>query len=776
MNYDCDTRPYWTNLDKEDPKRRWGNFTSRGRAFAITDPDTPRPWLNYLVNSLFGAVISNRGHGFHWLYSTLFRITKYDHPIDYLPREFDTGRDAWFHEGGRDPVHFFQSADAFVCTHSPYASLFTGRIGDWEIEAFFTVPLEAPLELFRWKIRNTSQQPRPLSIEWAQTWSVATFGIHTAEEGIPYVSTPGAGFRAFEEKDGWFARVNDPELPCEVHAFFVGTNARPLTLTPIESRRKDGRVFRFHEARLAFSDTWKAGEIKTIWIAAGAAPDERSFAQALALARNPSQTSRSAFRRTRTLRRLQKRVECRLPAEDADLERFLNIWFKHQLHLTFHFCRSGHSGYRDTLQDLWGYTLMDPAAAREKLVKTLSHLRSDGTAPRNFSNYPGGKHDHRRFMDSGSWIAEALADYVAETGDTALLSEEIPYLDGGRGSVLEHAWRAGQALFDRRGRHGACLVGDGDWNDALEGISRGGDAVSLWLTIALYHSHSRLAELLEFIGDVERVRVLRAQMEELRNVINGPGWDGEWFVYGFTGSGRPIGSHINREGRIHANAQSWAVFSGAAYPEHARLAMDSVDRYLQTPLGAALLAPPYIEEAAEVGRIARLEPGTFENGAIYIHAVAFQIRAYLALGRNDAAYRTFKHVLPTNPENPDARRTSEPYATGNYYCGPGHARFGQNFFTWFTGNPAWFLRIGFDLMLGVRAGFNGLIIDPHPPSHWQSYLVWRTFRGCRYEMVFQRGSTSALRIHLDGREIAGNKLPLPTAKRVAVKVELPARG
>lgn len=769
--YDCDTRPYWTKLEDENAHKAWGEFRAGGRAYRILDPDTPRPWLNYLVNDRFGAVISNRGQGFQWLFSTLFRITKYDHPIDYLPREFDTGRDAWFCEPGGEPVHFFKQARELQCEHTPFATTFTGRVGAWEISAEFTVPLDHPMELMRWRVVNRAGERKPLSIKWAQTWSVATFGIHTAEEGIPYVSTPGTMFEVWAEGSAWRARCLDPALPCPVYAFFAATGARPDAMTPIESVRRDGRVFRFHEASLAYAGEWAPGEVRSLIVAAGAAPSEEEAQNALRFALDEQGYDRAARERRRAVGALQRRAICRVPPEDRDVERFLNVWFKHQLHLTFNFCRSGHSGYRDTLQDLWGYTLLDPPAARAKLLRALSHLRADGTAPRNYSNYPKGAHDHRKFMDSGSWIAEALADYVAETGDLAVLGETLPYLDGGSGSVLEHAWRAGQALFQMRGQHGGCLVGEGDWNDALEGISRDGAAVSMWLTMALYHSHRRLAELLAYIEDHERLSVVVDQMAELERVINGPGWDGDWFVYGFTGSGNPIGSHRNREGKIHANAQSWAVFSGAATREHAERAMQSLDRYLQTPLGAALLAPPYVEDAAEVGRIARLEPGTFENGAVYIHAVAFQVRAYVALGRNDDAWRVLKAVLPTNPQNPDARRTSEPYATGNYYCGPGHARFGQNFFTWFTGNPAWFLRIGFDEILGVRAGFSGLEIRPHPPTHWREYVVHRTYRGCRYRIRFERVADQAFaRILLNGALVEGPILPLPTENRAEVLV------
>lgn len=542
-------------------------------------------------------------------------------------------------------------------------------------------------------------------------------------------------------------------------------------VTPLETRGKHGEALRFHRVRVDQDMDIAPETSKGVHVFSGASRNPSTVEAAWCLLQKPGADLRALRRTKRDRARREKRVCCTIP--DKDLQNFLNVWFKHQLHLTFQFTRSGHSGYRDSVQDTWGYTLLDPSAARDRLLRILSHLRSDGTAPRQFSNYCDGKHDHRNFMDSGVWIGETLVDYLRETGDTELLNETIPYLDEGTGTVEEHVWRAGQALFARRSQHGACLTGDGDWNDALEGISRDGDAVSMWLTMALFHSHSQLLDLYTHLGDDARCRTLEDQLSCLREVIESAGWDGFWYVYGFTGSGRPIGSRHNREGRIHLNAQTWAVFSGAASQDRAEAAMRSADRLLDTPLGAALLAPPYVHDAAEVGRIARLEPGTFENGSVYIHAVAFQVRAYLSLRRYEDAWRTFKAVLPTNPENPDARRTSEPYATGNYYCGPGHAREGQNFFTWFTGNPAWFLRIGFDEMLGVKAEFDGLRIEPQVPPHWRRYRVVRTFRACRYDIRFERGDTNSVKVSLDGTELATPHVPLQEGPTATVQVLFP---
>jgi cellobiose phosphorylase len=367
-----------------------------------------------------------------------------------------------------------------------------------------------------------------------------------------------------------------------------------------------------------------------------------------------------------------------------------------------------------------------------------------------------------------------LVDLIKETGDFSILKHELKFLDSTEtASVDEHVFRALDYLYKHRGQHGICLTGDGDWNDALEGISRDGDAESVWLTIALYDAMKLMQELYSAAKQPERAEIMHERANEIKNIVNDVAWDGAWYIYGFTGSGKPIGSKKNREGKIHLNAQAWAVFSGIADSERANLAMQSVFKYLDSPLGPVLMSPPYIDEAGEVGRIANLEPGTFENASIYQHAVTFYIFALLAknIKKSNKAFSVFSNLLPTNPDNFDCRRTSEPYCTGNYYCGTGHPRYGQNFFTWFTGNASWLLRAGFDEILGVKAGFNGLKISPSVPDDWDEFSVKRNFRNCDYHIEFTRSHDNSTHIYIDGKEITGNTITASSNKYCKIKVE-----
>lgn len=771
--YDCDTRPYWTDEQAlQSGPRTFGHFTEKGHGYRITNPATPRPWLNYFANDRFGAVLANDGKGFCWYKTSLVRITKYDHPIDYLPRQFEDGRDIRVTDPATgESARLFRDGQSLVCTHYPGFSEITATVLGLDFRIRFFVPVDRPCEVWLAEITNPGPRPRTITLECAQTWSLAKFGSHTAEEGIPYLSTPGDRLTTTVADHAVRADAASPELPWRLHAFFSSPGAT-ASVAPLPEVRRDGRRFVFHRCLLTHTLTLGAGGSRDIAVFSGATEDA---AEAKAISQATREDAAADWQHVQEQWALfASHAHCRLP--DKNLEYFLNYWFKNQLHLTFHFVRSGHWGYRDALQDAWGYTLLDPASAARRLRFMLSGMFANGTAPRQLSKFEDGKHDCRRFMDSTVWAPRAVLGLLQETGDRAFLSELLPFLDGGASSVLDHLRRGVDALWEKRGRHGGCLTGDGDWNDALEGISRDGDAESYWLTMALYDAVMIMKRLYEWLDDQEAAGVMAERAAALARVVNTDAWDGEWYCYGVTGSGKPIGSHRNREGRIHLNAQSWAVFSGLADASRSTQAIEAVDRYLGTPVGPALLAPPYDLEAGEIGRIARLEPGTFENGAVYQHAVSFYILALLRAGRPDQALDVFRRLLPTNPENPDARRTSEPYCTGNFYCGPGHSRFGQNFFSWFTGNAAWLMRIGFDDLLGVRAGFDGLVIEPNVPSDWEHWSVERLYRGCLYEMTFDRsGAVDSLRITIDGQPVAGHVIPPLSRPRARVSVLLPRR-
>jgi cellobiose phosphorylase len=48
-------------------ENRYGHFSGDGREYVITDPRTPRPWVNVIANPRLGLVVSHTGSGFTFI-------------------------------------------------------------------------------------------------------------------------------------------------------------------------------------------------------------------------------------------------------------------------------------------------------------------------------------------------------------------------------------------------------------------------------------------------------------------------------------------------------------------------------------------------------------------------------------------------------------------------------------------------------------------------------------------------------------------------------------
>ena len=104
-------------------------------------------------------------------------------------------------------------------------------------------------------------------------------------------------------------------------------------------------------------------------------------------------------------------------------------------------------------------------------------------------------------MWSGSPIAPV--QYIETTGDTAVLEEKIPFLEGRAlqpeehdaffmpgvsdetATLFEHCARALDHAL-QVGEHGLPLFGTGDWNDGMNRVGEKGKGESVWLGWFLY--------------------------------------------------------------------------------------------------------------------------------------------------------------------------------------------------------------------------------------------------------------------------------------------------
>ena len=82
----------------------------------------------------------------------------------------------------------------------------------------------------------------------------------------------------------------------------------------------------------------------------------------------------------------------------------------------------------------------------------------------------GGNHDiGSGFNDDPLWLILAVCEYAKETGDYAILDEEVPFDERStsRPSLWEHLRGRSITWCDVCGPHGLPLIGRADWNDCL---------------------------------------------------------------------------------------------------------------------------------------------------------------------------------------------------------------------------------------------------------------------------------------------------------------------
>ena len=213
--------------------------------------------------------------------------------------------------------------------------------------------------------------------------------------------------------------------------------------------------------------------------------------------------------------------------------------------------------------------------------------------------------------------------------------------------MYEHCCRA----LDRgltTGQHGLPLIGCGDWNDGFSRVGRLGRGESVWLGFFIDYVLERMLPLCCERGDDERVARYAAYRERLRAALNSAGWDGAWYRRAYYDNGQPIGSATSDECQIDALAQAWAVLSGVAPPERARMAMDAVEaRLVDDEAGMIrLLTPAFDRTPNDPGYIKGYLPGIRENGGQYTHGVLWVVRAMAEMGRGTRAVELLRMLTP----------------------------------------------------------------------------------------------------------------------------------
>ncbi|MBN2289684.1 MAG: hypothetical protein JXQ83_10165 [Candidatus Glassbacteria bacterium] len=751
-----------------------------GSRLLVAKVATPRPYLHLIGNNhsrehgVYSSFWDQSGAGFSCLDTVLagpvtsHKDTSYvptvprstDHRHFYLREEPGPGGDAadiWhvFPQRGREEEEY----DNFLCEQGLGTVRLSAGRNRVEAGLLVYVPVDDPLEVWRITLTNRAEYSRRLKLFLWLNWGLESYPSYYFDPRVV-----GQG-RRYEELNALVALNRDQNNKHPRTGFlmssepfdgfdmsgedFTGGGYARIYPRAVEQGRCRGSLgvqpYQGLIAAMQLNLELGASQTRTLDFLLGVTdPDETKGRVHLEGLRRVYFREGGVEEALAELKRSWGRMIGRhlVKTPDAEIDGFFNVWSKYQAKNTARLTRAlDKVGYRDVLQDLMGINSFNPGYTAVMLPATMHYQLADGRAIRQFAKYKDAPHDLRMYMDSSSWIADTLVDYVKETGDESILDREEGFFDQETGrvdeqnkaSLYEHTLRSLKGLYQHRGLHGLCKIGHGDWNDSLDSVGKGGDGVSVWLSMALVYAAYKFRELTLRRKDLESTQLMDLVIGEMTGNINEHAWDGGHYVYAFMPDGTPVGSSLNPEGKIHLNVNTWSLFNGVAEKAGRVDQVLEAVAGLETPLGYLLLSPAYTVRSKQVGRIADIIPGQFENASIYSHGQAFAAYAMAVLGKGDKALLDVKKILPSHTL-PDIS-TGPPNQLSNYTVGVEHEQFGRNFYNNFCGALAW-MRKTLDRMCGVLANFDSLVIDPCIPSCWKSFEVIKVFRGSRVKVRF----------------------------------------
>ena len=768
-----------------------GRFTHSGAAYEIGTPDTPHRWSNYLFNDDYYLQVSQTAQGLSRATAPVFMEFTRDFRQFYL---LDEATGTSFNTNCHNPD---ARPGAFTCTHALGWTRIDATFGSFETSLRVFVPMRQAVEIWTYSVRNRSRRKQKVSL--FSVFSLALRGATGVRAGfnpktgmIEATGLPDAVFYNDWEKNQkgqryayLFADRHPASFDCSEERFFGSENLARMPVA-VQSGTCSNTISEGENTVAAFQHrlTLGPGEEKEVHLVLGCSYKPGTAARMRAVFHDGAAVAREVKKVETYWRGVSSRFTVRTPDEHFD--GFMNHWLKKQVAFGSRINRgSCIFPVRNPLQDAAAYAMLDGAFAKTKILELAALQDPNGylhmwQVSKSEPEVPKIGMNFLKHKDAQVWLIVCTCNIAQQTADFGWLDAPVPYSGTAMsGSLYEHLLRAVDYMERDCGAHGLCLMGDGDWNDPLNGAGRLGKGESTWTTMGFKYALMQLLPLAQARGDAPTVRRFERLMAKLDRAVNKHCWDGNWYVAGFDDEGVPFGKAADKEGRILLNAQSWAIMSGVARGERLDRLLRTIDG-IDSRVGPQTITPAFTKWNPVWGRISLWVPGTGENGGVYCHAAMFKAYADCLAGRGDAAYDTLRKIMPTNPENPPERNRQVPVFVPNCYFGlPDSSNFGRSTHSPVTGTAAWMMWVGVEHILGIQATVDGLTVNPCLPRHWREAAIRRAYRGATYDIrIANSGQPGAgvEEIVVNGSRLEGRVLPYRAGGVYRVEVTMAAQG
>lgn len=767
-----------------------GGFTEDGKEYVINSKreyTTPLPWINVIANQHFGTIISESGSSYTWSENAHgFRLTPWHNdPVSdscgeaYYLRDEESGQ-FW------SPMPYpRKSNSAYRTRHGFGYSLFEHAHDGILSEVRVYVDLDAPVKFVALKIRNASGRPRKISATGYVEWVLGSLRSKESMHIVTEMDTMTGALIARNSYNTEFANrvvfFDVDELASSFtadRAEFIGRNGTLSNPDAMRRSKLSGKWGAGLDPCAAFQVAFdlEDGNIREVIFRMGSGQDRFEVERIIKQFRG-SKSAAQALDKVHTFwQNTLGSIQIETP--DPSLNILTNGWLVYQVLACRLWGRSGFYqsggafGFRDQLQDVLALMHADPQLTRNQILLAASRQFKEGDV-QHWWHPPVGRGVRTLCSDDFVWLPYVTSRYVECSGDTKILDEVIPFLEGRllnaneesyydlpiisemKASLYDHCKRSIQHAL-RLGEHGLPLIGSGDWNDGMNMVGIHGQGESVWLAFFLYDVLQRFSKIAALKNDPSFVDYLSKVADELRTNIDTHAWDGEWYRRAYFDDGTPLGSSQNEECMIDSIAQSWSILSNAGKPEKTQLAIRSANKYLiNREKGLIqLLEPPFNTSSLDPGYIKGYVPGVRENGGQYTHAAIWMVMAFAKMKDQKHTWELLNMINPIN-HGKSAQDLSiykvEPYvmAADVYGVDPHTGRGG---WTWYTGSAGWMYQLILESFLGLQRRGDELWFEPCIPAEWPSFKMKYRFKSTTYYIEVIAGTVAEKTAMIDGVE------------------------
>lgn len=786
-------------MNRQDRPDSYYQFDDEKREIRFLRYDMPTPWMNYLSNGTFHTMISHAGGGVAFYKSPqIWRLNHYR--FFHLPTDrsgfytyIKDGETIWCPTNM--PVS--ERPEEWQSAHGMGYTRFEAKKKGVEAEALYYVGPEENALI--WELSLTADEDKTVTVypyvelgmmefmrelQW-QCYNKHQLSVSYMEEEEILVYRYGVETQPKPDQTPLvFFAADVPVASFEGDRDeFIGAYRSEECPEGLEQERLGNSLLMGGDPCFVFQLPVKlrAGEKRTIHIFLGTAMTQEEIKAAAVRLRQKDSPKKAFEALKNTWEEYFSHFQAKLPDEAA--ARMINFWNPYQAQRNFLFSRNlsyyatgtfRGVGYRDTAQDILAMVPFDINAAKEKTKLLLTQQYKDGHVNHYFFPVEGYEPVTSVHSDDHLWTILTVWHIVKEEGSLDFLGENVSFYDGGEGTVYEHLKRAVDFTQCHMGKQGFPLMLRSDWNDALFRVCREGKGESIWTSMQFGTVLRCLKEMAFRLKDTGTAKMCEELYEQQKKRLNEKAWDKSWYCRAIMDNGEYLGRMESPEARIWLNAQTWAVISGMGEPDKVQIAMDSVYRILNTPLGIKKIDPPIVNFPDPKEPLTNYNPGTGENGSVFCHANTWAIIAECLLGNGDRAYEYYRQLIPAVAMEKAGvwRYKAEPYVYASNIFGPDSIRFGLANVSWLTGTAAWMYVAATQYILGIRASFDGLIVDPKLPSAWRGkeIRVTRKFREQIYEISIVWTEDGREHLEVNGKPVEGKLVPYRSQEEKSVKV------